>query len=199
MVTALDPRQFLAGVAGYGLPLSHVALRSAPVQGSPDVLEIRTPVLTPGFLVDGRLLPLPLENGWWRTTDSARLGTHGLQVSGRLDGAINTGGEMVFPEVIEARLPGLDGLEAVLVVGVEDVRWGQRLVGLYRGTVPVAALKKAVSRHPPCGTSQTMAPLPPTGAQCPGKMGTPPLAGLGSRGDKPAMLRGRFQVVLLTY
>lgn len=149
MVTALDPRQFLAGVAGCGLPFSHVALRSAPVQGSPDVLEIRTPVLTPGFLVDGRLLPLPLENGWWRTTDSARLGTHGLQVLARLDGAINTGGEMVFPEVIEAGLPGLDGLEAVLVVGVEDVRWGQRLVGLYRGTVPVAALKTAVSRHPP--------------------------------------------------
>jgi len=149
MVTALDPRQFLAGVAGCGLPLSHVALRTAPVRGSPDVLEIRTPVLTPGFLVDGRLLPLPLENGWWRTADSARLGIHGLQVSGRLDGAINSGGEMVFPEVIEASFSGLDGLEAVLVVGVEDVHWGRRLVGLYRGTVSVAALKKAVSRRPP--------------------------------------------------
>ena len=149
MVTALAPRQFLAGVAGCGLPLPHVALRSAPVQGSPGVLEIRTPVLTPGFLVDGRLLPLPLENGWWRTTDSARLEPHGLQVSGRLDGAVNSGGEMVFPEVIEAGLAGLDGLEAVLVVGVEDGHWGQRLVALYRGTVPVAVLKQAVSRRPP--------------------------------------------------
>ena len=149
MVTALDPRQFLAGVAGCGLPLPHVALRSAPVQGSPGVLEIRTPVLTPGFLVDGRLLPLPLENGWWHTTDSARLEPHGLQVLGRLDGAVNSGGEMVFPEVIEAGLAGLDGLEAVLVVGVEDGHWGQRLVALYRGTVPVAVLKQAVSRRPP--------------------------------------------------
>lgn len=149
MVTALAPRQFLAGAEGYGLPLPHVALRSVPVPGSPEVLEIRTPVLTPGFLVEGRLLPLPLENGWWRTTDSARLEPHGLQVLGRMDGAINSGGETVFPEEIEACLVGLDGLKAVLVVGVEDMHWGQRLVALYRGTVPVAVLEKAVSGRPP--------------------------------------------------
>ena len=35
------------------------------------------------------------------------------------------------------------------MVGVEDAHWGQRLVALYRGTVPVAALKQAVSRRPP--------------------------------------------------
>jgi len=149
MVTALDPRQFLAGVDSCGLPLPHVALRSAPAPGSPGALEICTPVLTPGFLVDGRLAPLPLKKGWWRTTDAARLERHGLQVLGRLDGAINSGGEMVFPEVIEASLVGLDGLEAVLVVGVEDVHWGQRLVGLYRGAIGVAALEKAVAQRPP--------------------------------------------------
>ena len=143
MVAALDPRQFLAGVETCGLPLSHVALRTAP--GASGVLEVRTPVLTPGFLVDGRLVPLPLEGGWWRTTDRVRLGHHGLQVLGRMDGAITTGGETVFPESVEAGLAGLDGLEAVLVVGVEDVRWGQRLVGLYRGAVAVAVLKRAVA------------------------------------------------------
>ena len=149
MVTALAPGQFLAGVEGYGLPLPHVALRSVPVPGSSGVLEIRTPVLSPGFLVEGRLLPLPLDNGWWRTTDSACLGPQGLQVSGRMDGAINSGGETVFPEEIESCLVGLDGLEAVLVVGVEDGRWGQRLVGLYRGTVSVEVLETALSRRPP--------------------------------------------------
>ena len=151
MVTALAPQQFLAGVEGYGMPLPHVALRSVPVADSPGagILEIRTSVLTPGFLVDGHLLPLPLEKGWWRTTDSARLEPHGLQVLGRLDGAINSGGETVFPEEVEAGLVGLDGLEAVLVVGVEDVHWGQRLVALYRGTVAVAVLEKAVAGCPP--------------------------------------------------
>jgi len=149
MVTALDPHQFLAGVESCGQPLSHVALRSAAAPGATGVLEIRTPVLAPGFLVDGELQPLPLRNGWWRTADWVRLGRQGLQVLGRLDGAINSGGETVFPEVIEAGLAGLDGLEAVLVVGVEDVHWGQRLVGLYRGTLSVAALDKAVARRPP--------------------------------------------------
>ncbi|MXW11938.1 MAG: AMP-binding protein [Synechococcus sp. SB0662_bin_45] len=149
MVTALDPHRFLAGVEGCGLPLSHVALRSAAAQGSPGVLEIRAPVLTPGFLVDGELQPLPLRSGWWRTADWVRLGRQGLQVLGRMDGAINSGGETVFPEAIEAGLAGLDGLEAVLVVGVEDGHWGQRLVGLYRGTLSVATLDKTASRRPP--------------------------------------------------
>ncbi len=169
MVTALAPRQFLAGAEGYGLPLPHVALRSVPVPGSPGVLEIRTPVLTPGFLVEGCLLPLPLENGWWRTTDSARLEPHGLQVLGRMDGAINSGGETVFPEEIEACLVGLDGLKAVLVVGVEDVHWGQRLVALYRGTVPVAVLEKAVSGRPPAERPKQWLHCPPLAPNAQGK------------------------------
>lgn len=169
MVTALAPRQFLAGAEGYGLPLPHVALRSVPVPGSPGVLEIRTPVLTPGFLVEGHLLPLPLENGWWRTTDSARLEPHGLQVLGRMDGAINSGGETVFPEEIEACLVGLDGLKAVLVVGVEDVHWGQRLVALYRGTVPVAVLEKAVSGRPPAERPKQWLHCPPLTPNSQGK------------------------------
>ncbi len=150
MVTALAPHQFLAGVDGCGLPLSHGELRIASAQGSPSgVLEIRTPVLTPGFLVDGELRPLPRHQGWWRTTDRATLTMDGLRVLGRLDSAINSGGEMVFPEVIEASLAGLDGLEAVLVVGVEDVRWGQRLVALYRGSISVVVLEKATSQRSP--------------------------------------------------
>lgn len=149
MAAALDPRQFLAGVESCGFPFSHVELRIASGENSANPLEIRTPTLTPGFLVDGDLQPLQRDHGWWRTNDRARLTKDGLQILGRLDDAINSGGEMVFPEVIEASLAGLGGLEAVLVVGLEDVHWGQRLVGLYRGTTSVAVLKKAVSRLPP--------------------------------------------------
>ena len=170
MVTALAPQQFLAGVEGCGLPLPHVALRSAPAApGKPGVLEIRTPVLTPGFLVEGRLVRLPLENGWWRTTDSARLATHGLHVLGRVDGAINSGGETVFPEGIEADLAGLDGLEAVLMVGVEDAHWGQRLVGLYRGTVAVTVLETAVSCRPPAERPKQWLHCPPLAPNALGK------------------------------
>ena len=169
MVAALAPRQFLAGVESCGFPFPHVALRTVPAQGLSGVLEIRTPVLTPGFLVDGRLRPLPRQKGWWRTGDWVRLGRQGLQVLGRLDGALNTGGETVFPEVIEAGLVGLDGLEAVLVVGVEDVHWGQRLVGLYRGNLPVAVLEKVVARRPPAERPKQWIHCPPLAPNAQGK------------------------------
>lgn len=169
MVAALAPHEFLAGVDSCGLPLSHVELRIASGQGLSDVLEIRTPVLTPGFLVDGELWPLHRHHGWWRTNDRASLAMDGLQVLGRLDGAINSGGEMVFPEVIEASLAGLDGLEAVLVVGVEDVHWGQRLVGLYRGAVSVAVLETAVSRRPPAERPKQWIHCPPLAPNALGK------------------------------
>jgi len=149
MVAALDPHEFLSGVDSCGFPLSHVELRIASAGAPGGALEIRSPTLTPGFLVDGQLQPLPQDKGWWRSNDQAHMGDHGLQVLGRLDGAINSGGEMVFPEILEASLMDLGGLEAVLILGVEDPRWGQRLVGLYRGTITVGALENGVSHRPP--------------------------------------------------
>ena len=65
---------------------------------------------------------------------SGAIGQPWLVRSGRLDGTINSGGETVFPEMIEAGLAGLHGPEAVLVVGVEDVCTGDNgWWGLYRG------------------------------------------------------------------
>ena len=149
MVTALAPSKFLSGVDSCGFPFTHVELRTASNGSSLEILEIRTPVLSHGFLIAGKLQPLHQDQGWWRTNDWAKQTIDGLQVLGRLDGAINSGGETVFPEIIEASLAGLNGLEAVLIVGVDDIHWGQRLVALYRGTVSVAALEKEVLQRPP--------------------------------------------------
>jgi O-succinylbenzoic acid--CoA ligase len=135
MVTALEPQRFLAGEQGCGRPLADVRLRL----GAAAALEVDTARLSPGWLERGRLRPLTLRpGGWWRSGDGAELAADGaLHLRGRLDGAIHSGGETVFPEQIEGRLraaavaAGLP-LAALLLLAEDDPAWGQRLVALVR-------------------------------------------------------------------
>jgi len=129
MVCATDPDQFLAGQGGCGEPLSDVQLQLDPASGA---VAIKTQRLSPGWLKGEQLQPLADANGWWHSGDAGRLGPAGLELLGRLDGALNSGGATVFPEQIEAALGGLAGVEAVLVVGLPDPEWGQRLIGLVK-------------------------------------------------------------------
>jgi O-succinylbenzoic acid--CoA ligase len=60
-----------------------------------------------------------------------------LTVLGRLDGALQSGAETVFPEVLEGRLVAAAAaadlpLEALLLLGLADADWGERLVALVR-------------------------------------------------------------------
>ena len=134
MVCALAPERFLAGSAGCGLPLTDVQVRL----GAEQAVEVRCERLSPGWLEGGRLYPLPrTADGWWRSGDAGRLGPAGLELLGRLDGAIHSGGETVFPELLEQRLGGLAQaaglpLQALLLLPIDDPDWGQRLVALVR-------------------------------------------------------------------
>jgi len=139
MVSALTPGQFLAGASGCGRPLADVRLRIDAPTGA---VEVATDRLSPGWIGDsGALEPLPRTvDGWWRSGDGGRLGSSGLEIFGRLDGAIQSGGETVFPEQLEHRLRALaqrEGwpLQEVLLLGVSEPEWGQRLTALVR---PVA-------------------------------------------------------------
>jgi O-succinylbenzoic acid--CoA ligase len=80
------------------------------------------------------------DDGWWRSGDAADLSA-GLCILGRLDGAVHSGGETVFPEQLEARLLQAAAqahlpVQALLLLGVEDPEWGERLVALVRSTDP---------------------------------------------------------------
>jgi acyl-CoA synthetase (AMP-forming)/AMP-acid ligase II len=53
-----------------------------------------------------------------------------VQLLGRGSQCINTGGEKVFPEEVEAALKGHPAVFDALVVGLPDPRWGERVVAV---------------------------------------------------------------------
>ncbi len=77
---------------------------------------------------------------WLITGDLARVGADGtIELLGRDSATINTGGEKVHGEEVEAVLKAHPTVYDVLVVGVPDERWGKAVCAVVQpvpGTVP---------------------------------------------------------------
>jgi acyl-CoA synthetase (AMP-forming)/AMP-acid ligase II len=68
---------------------------------------------------------------WSVPGDHARIDEDGsITLLGRGSVSINTGGEKVYPEEVEAALKGHPAVFDAVVVGVPDERWGERVVAL---------------------------------------------------------------------
>ena len=142
MVTAVSPQDFLEGMEGCGDALGDVDIQLDADGG----LKVRTQRLAvgrwngtknsaPAVLRDGE--------GWWRSGDLAswlsgqgRTGqSRSLQLSGRRDAVINSGGETLFLETLEEQMDTLFvdlPIQAMLLIGLSDVYWGEKLIGLVR-------------------------------------------------------------------
>ena len=67
-----------------------------------------------------------IRDGWYLTGDLATEDDEGdLWVTGRVDDMINSGGENLYPDEIEAALARCPAVSDVVVVGLPDDRWGQ--------------------------------------------------------------------------
>lgn len=84
--------------------------------------------------VDGGKTHLPVDReGWFATGDLGCLaGDGGLIVTGRRDNMFISGGENIHPEEIEKCLCRLNGIEAAVVVPVEDDEFGCRPVAFVK-------------------------------------------------------------------
>jgi 3-oxocholest-4-en-26-oate---CoA ligase len=84
----------------------------------------------------------PLVDGvrWSVPGDHARIEDDGtITVLGRGSVSINTGGEKVYPEEVEAALKSHEAVFDAVVVGVPDERWGERVTAVVQarpGTAP---------------------------------------------------------------
>lgn len=113
-----------SGVVYDGRPLAGVELRTDE-QGQ---LWVRSPTLLRCYR-DGS--DPKTADGWYPTGDAGVVdGTGILRVDGRLDDAIVTGGEKVWPARLERRIAELAGVESVAVTGRPHPEWGHEVVAL---------------------------------------------------------------------
>ena len=124
------PRQV---VATYGLTetFGGVVYDGAPLDGTGiDVRDgaiwLRGPSLMRRYLGD---VPDPRDDdGWFPTGDLGSVVDGRLVVDGRSDDLIKTGGEKVWPARVEEAIARRADVAEVVVRGVPDPEWGQRVV-----------------------------------------------------------------------
>jgi len=128
-----------------------VALDGVGLATEPDGrLRVSGPTLFDGYEGDPELTARVLVDGWFRTEDAARIDEDGrLQVLGRLDDMVVTGGVNVPAPAVARRLREHPAVGAAEVLGVPDEEWGSRLVAFVVGELSLADARTWVAeRHP---------------------------------------------------
>jgi acyl-coenzyme A synthetase/AMP-(fatty) acid ligase len=113
------------------------------------VLWARSPYLADGYLTAQTDGPLRFDShGWATVSDLARAVPGGLEVLGRGDSAVTSGGHTVVVEEVERLLRGLPGVDEVAVLGVPHPRLGQILTAVVVGSAVDGTLRAAVAGMP---------------------------------------------------
>jgi O-succinylbenzoic acid--CoA ligase len=96
-----------------------------------EVIRIRGPMLLSGYRLRPDLTTEVLVGGWLHTADRGRIGPDGrLEVLGRADDIIVTGGEKVSATEVESVLQTHPEVSDAAVAGIADYRWGQAVAAL---------------------------------------------------------------------
>ncbi len=122
MVAALRPEEFLAGARSCGKPLPHTGVSI----GSDGVVRVTGESVFRGYFPETSLARE------FVTEDLGRFDERGhLNLLGRRDAVIITGGKKVQPALVEAALRASGEFTDVAVVGVPDAEWGEAVVACY--------------------------------------------------------------------
>ena len=125
VVTTYGMSETGSGVVYDGVPLEGVEVT---VDADTAEISVRGPMLLRGYR--GGTDPKD-GDGWFRTGDVGGFDHTGrLEVYGRLDDVIVTGGEKVWPDAVEAVLLAVPSVREVAIVGRDDPEWGQRVVAV---------------------------------------------------------------------
>ena len=109
------------GVVYNGQPLDNVEIKI--VDGE---IFLRCPMLMRAYRDDQTI---SITDGWYATGDIGEIDENGkLSVRGRQSDMIITGGENVWPSVVEYSLASHPIVNQVVVRGMPDTTWGQRVV-----------------------------------------------------------------------
>lgn len=80
-------------------------------------IEIKGPHLASGLLIDGEILPLANQDGWFTTKDLGRLAEGYLHFVGRADNQINCGGQKTSAERLEATIEARTRVTSGFAIG----------------------------------------------------------------------------------
>lgn len=163
----------VVGSSETGFQVTRLGADDRPFAPSPGVAVVsadRTRLLRPGESEHGWLAktgPIPLgylgdpekTTETFITLDGVRMVVAGdraelladgtIKVYGRESTTINTGGEKVFAEEVEAVVRAVPGVAEALVIGRPSERWGQEIVAVVRLTSEMddASLREACARQ----------------------------------------------------
>jgi acyl-coenzyme A synthetase/AMP-(fatty) acid ligase len=88
------------------------------------------------------------QHGWATVSDLAREVPGGLEILGRGNSAVTSGGHTVVVEEVERLLRGLRGVEDVAVLGMSHLRLGQVVTAVVVGSAADDTLRAAVAGIP---------------------------------------------------
>ncbi len=145
VVTTYGMSETAGGCVYDGVPLDGVRVR---LDGDGRI-HLGGPTLAAGYLGRPDETAAAFTDGWFRTGDLGRWHDGRLEVLGRADDVIVTGGEKVAPAAVERVLAGQPGVRAACVTGLPDPEWGQQVVAVVVAEPPGAvpdgeALRAAV-------------------------------------------------------
>jgi O-succinylbenzoic acid--CoA ligase len=139
VVTTYGMTETFGGIAYNGIPLDGIEVRVVD-----EHIDVRSPSLFRAYRgSDTRRA----KEGWYHTGDNGNLTNNVLQVFGRLDDMIITGGENVWPGAVEKVISTIPGIDRVVVSGIDDSQWGQRVVAWIVSSNPVTPSLEDVRHH----------------------------------------------------
>ena len=124
VVTTYGMTETCGGSVYDGVPLDGVEI-DVDAAGT---IGVRGSVLFTGYRTPSADVPPQLDGAWWRTADLGRLVDGRLEILGRSDDVIITGGHNVVAGRVADLLEEHPGVAEAAVIGVDDPEWGQRVV-----------------------------------------------------------------------
>ena len=120
VITTYGMTETFGGIAYNAMPLDGVEVRVRDAH-----IDLRSPSL---FRTYRGANTADFIDGWYQTGDSGTFANGVLQIFGRSDDMIITGGENVWPNAVEKIISTIPGVERVVVSGIDDAQWGQRVI-----------------------------------------------------------------------
>ena len=139
VTTTYGMTETFGGIAYNARPLNGVEVRVRD-----EHIELRSPSLFRAYR--GAKTPRSID-GWYQTGDNGTFANGVLQVFGRSDDMIITGGENVWPSAVEKIISTITGIERVVVSGIDDAQWGQRVVAWIVSSNALAPSLDDVRQH----------------------------------------------------